>query len=53
MRVYVVVTLQGNVPFPVGVDVCESYETAQQLAEQFCEQYEGNRVYVFEREVIR
>lgn len=50
MKIYIVVVLQ-NVPFPVRVDGFRSREVAYLLADMMRKQYEGNRVYVYEREV--
>lgn len=41
-----VVTLQGIVEFPVGVEVFMDYEVAKQYAERIQKQYEKNRVYI-------
>lgn len=50
MKVYVLVVLQ-NTPFPVAVEVFERKMDAIRMKEEIIRQYEGNRVYVYEREV--
>lgn len=49
VRVYVLVVLQGKTPFPIDVKVFRKKEEAEKEKERIEKQYEGNRVYLFER----